>query len=322
MLCHTRCAGRHNSSIQYLETSNLSPYRLVIVVPPFFHFFKQFKVALTLGIKRGLLTPSVLRTAFIVTSTTRRLTTATSIALPSLTHHSRSMSTSTETDSKTSTPTGRGAFVLLEGLDRCGKTSQVKRLVETLNKLPGTKAEAANFPDRSTDIGGLINAYLQGTPKGNLSDEVIHLLYSANRWEAAAKLKQKLESGVTLVVDRYSFSGVAFSAAKGNKHMSMEWCFGPEVGLPAPDVIFYLDVSQDVAEKRGGYGLERYERKEFQSAVGKVFHSMREKQAGGCDWVLVDANAGMDDVAAVIEEKAKKVIEDVKTKPVGVLKAL
>lgn len=47
------------------------------------------------------------------------------------------------------------------------------------------------------------------------SDETIHLLFSANRWESANKIIQTLNAGVSLIVDRYCFSGVAFTAAKG-----------------------------------------------------------------------------------------------------------
>jgi hypothetical protein len=35
--------------------------------------------------------------------------------------------------------------------------------------------------------------------------------------------------------------------------MSMEWCQNPDIGLPAPDAVIFLDLSQDEAEQRGGY---------------------------------------------------------------------
>jgi dTMP kinase len=38
-----------------------------------------------------------------------------------------------------------------------------------------------NFPDRTTELGEVISSYLKGTKE--LSDEVVHLLFSANRWE-------------------------------------------------------------------------------------------------------------------------------------------
>ena len=74
----------------------------------------------------------------------------------------------------------RGALVVLEGLDRSGKTSQSSRLLSYLEGL-GHSAELWRFPDRSTDVGQMISSYLSN--KSQLDDHMIHLLFSANRWE-------------------------------------------------------------------------------------------------------------------------------------------
>jgi len=80
------------------------------------------------------------------------------------------------------TVTRRGAFILFEGIDRCGKTTQSKLLAETL-KREGNKVETMRFPDRTTTIGKMIDAYLKMGI--DLHDRAIHLLFSANRWELA-----------------------------------------------------------------------------------------------------------------------------------------
>lgn len=74
----------------------------------------------------------------------------------------------------------RGALVVLEGLDRSGKSSQCSRLVSYLEG-QGISAELWRFPDRSTNVGQMISAYLTNTSQ--LDDHTIHLLFSANRWE-------------------------------------------------------------------------------------------------------------------------------------------
>lgn len=43
-----------------------------------------------------------------------------------------------------------------------------------------------------------------------------------------------------------------------------------EVGLPAPDAVFFLRLSIEAAAKRGGYGLERYEEEKFQQEVSRA----------------------------------------------------
>lgn len=77
-------------------------------------------------------------------------------------------------------------------------------------------------------------------------------------------LRETLESGVTVVADRYSYSGVAFSAAKG---LDRGWCEAQETGLPAPDAVLYLALSLDEAATRGGFGEERYETRDLQEKV-------------------------------------------------------
>ena len=139
----------------------------------------------------------------------------------------------------------------------------------------------------------MINAYLAS--ESDLDDHVIHLLFSANRWEKAREMREKLSSGLTLVVDRYAVSGVAFSAAKGLPDMNLEWCKAPDVGLPAPDAVLYLDVSPEVAAARGGYGQERYEKEAFQQEVRRCYQDLRGEVPQGT-WHVVDAGRSVDEV--------------------------
>lgn len=75
---------------------------------------------------------------------------------------------------------GRGALIVLEGLDRSGKTSQSGRLLSYLDGL-GYPVESWRFPDRDTAVGKMISSYLSN--QSQLDDHTIHLLFSANRWE-------------------------------------------------------------------------------------------------------------------------------------------
>ena len=68
------------------------------------------------------------------------------------------------------------------------------------------------------------------------------------------ELKTELDSGVHVVVDRYAFSGVVYSATKG---LSLEWCKSADRDLPRPDLVCFLDVSPEEARTRGAFGSER-----------------------------------------------------------------
>ena len=200
----------------------------------------------------------------------------------------------------------RGAFILLEGLDRSGKSTQCARLAATL-KAAGTETAAFVFPDRTTGIGQMISAYLK--QDAELDDRAVHLLFAANRWEKAAEIRQLLAAGTTIVCDRYSFSGIAYTSAK-QSGPSFEWCLAPEVGLPAPDAVLFLTLSLEEQEARGDYGEERYEKREMQQAVREKFMQM---QGLGAPWKTVDAGRTMDEVAADILSPAREVVEDVAT---------
>jgi dTMP kinase len=139
-------------------------------------------------------------------------------------------------------PPPRGALIVLEGADRSGKSTQAARLVAWLNGR-GVRTEAWRFPDRGSAVGRVLDSYLKSGTE--LDDAAVHLLFSANRWEkrcafararrprslrpsltapASALLEQALREGTTLVVDRYAYSGVAFTAAKQLPGLDLEWC--------------------------------------------------------------------------------------------------
>lgn len=84
-----------------------------------------------------------------------------------------------------------------------------------------------------------------------------------------AAILNALAAGTTLVIDRYSYSGIAYTSAKLVPHLDMEWCRASESGLPAPDLLIFMTLPPEVAATRGGYGEERYEKAAFQKQVRK-----------------------------------------------------
>ncbi|XP_043925541.1 thymidylate kinase isoform X1 [Protopterus annectens] len=206
----------------------------------------------------------------------------------------------------------RGALIVIEGVDRVGKTTQCQRLVDALRK-DGRQAEILRFPDRTTAIGQLINAYLEN--KSSLEDHTVHLLFSANRWEQVPLIKQKLNSGITLVVDRYAFSGVAFTSAK--EGFTLDWCRQPDVGLPKPDVIFFLQLDPADAAKRGDYGNERYENSPFQKVVLSRFKDLMEDK--DLNWKVIDASKSIEELHSEIKRDSDNVLNKVQTMAIGEL---
>nr|XP_047138630.1 LOW QUALITY PROTEIN: thymidylate kinase-like [Hydra vulgaris] len=194
---------------------------------------------------------------------------------------------------------GRGAFVVLEGCDKSGKSTQCRLLVDYLNSL-GKKTELWRFPERSTAIGQIINGYI--TKKNELHDKAVHLMFSANRWELVPLIKENIASGVTLVVDRYAYSGVAFTSAKG---YDMLWCKNCDIGLPRPDAVYYMNIDIEDASVRGDYGCERYEVSDFQKKVQECFQNLKEPS-----WNVIDARESIDCIHKTLCESVLKTIAE------------
>jgi dTMP kinase len=159
------------------------------------------------------------------------------------------------------------SFIVFEGIDRCGKTTQSRLLTQRLVD-HDFDAEWLSFPDRRTSIGQIIHDYL--TNKIELDDHAVHLLFAANRWERQTYIKKRLAEGAILVCDRYWYSGVAFTAAKETMRDEIEWCKHPDEGLVEPAIVFYLKMPS-IASDRNGFGEERYEKVEFLDKVTAVY---------------------------------------------------
>ncbi|KAI2476614.1 Thymidylate kinase [Pyrenophora tritici-repentis] len=92
--------------------------------------------------------------------------------------------------------------------------------------------------------------------------------------------------------------------------MSLEWCRNPELGLPRPDLCIFLDISAEDAAKRGGYGAEKYEKKDMQDRVRVLFETLMQRKEGE-DFVRIDAGASEEAVAAEVRVQVDRCMERV-----------
>lgn len=125
-------------------------------------------------------------------------------------------------------------------------------------------------------------------------------------------MREALSRGKTLVVDRYAFSGVAYSAAKVG--MDMTWCKLSDSGLPKPDLVMFLTLTAEEAEKRSDFGRERYEKTEFQERVHKNFEILSAE-----DWKWVDAGRTKEAVQQEMLELTEEVKKNIKGMEIGKL---
>lgn len=205
-------------------------------------------------------------------------------------------------------PAARGKLIVFEGPDRSGKTTQTHLLVQLLRER-GYKVAAGcplRFPDRTTQVGKLIDSYLRESVH-DLDDRVLHLLFSSNRWEKADSILASLRAGDCVIIDRYAYSGVAYSSAKG---LDMAWCKSADAGLPKPDLVIYLDIPIEVAMKRGDFGSERFEKVAFQRAVSKQFERlMADNTHADEKWARINADVSKEVLFESISKQVLNLLE-------------
>jgi len=198
--------------------------------------------------------------------------------------------------------THRGAFIVFEGLDRAGKTTQAELLAQRLSNVCGPVVQM-RFPDYTLPGGPELRAYLTGRPAGDDDVRTSHLLFCANRSAAITKIKTLLAAGITIVCDRYVYSGIAYSVAKG---LSMAWCIMVERCLPQPDIVLYIDCPIDVIACRKDFGAQLHDSVTFLKLVSDAYSFWQETDNS---WVTIKGNDSIEDISAKVFEHVKPVLE-------------
>ena len=142
-------------------------------------------------------------------------------------------------------------LIVLEGLDGAGKSTQVKKLKEYLTERCG-ELEYIHFPRYDAPVyGDLIGRFLKGE-FGSIEEvhpQLVALLFAEDRHRAAPEMREALDSGKVVLLDRYVYSNIAYQCAKlpqGSERIRLRnWIFNTEYGdfnLPEPDLNIFLDV--------------------------------------------------------------------------------
>ncbi len=159
-----------------------------------------------------------------------------------------------------------GKIIVLEGLDKSGKTTQAHMLHDYLNDKNPDQAVLFSFPDYSTKIGNEIRSFLEGKVQYNA--ETKHMLLSANRWEKKVNILESQKAGKTIILNRYYQSNLVYGLANG---LDFEWLSILDKGLPKEDVTIVLDISPRISYLRSianNFVLDDFEKnREFLDVV-------------------------------------------------------
>lgn len=193
-----------------------------------------------------------------------------------------------------------GLFVVLEGGEGSGKSTQVPRLAAALREAPYRRDVMETREPGGTGTGARIREMVLG--EVGLSVRAEALLFAADRAQHMMSVVPFLERGWVVVSDRHAGSQIAYQGA--GRELGEEWIrrlsLWASYGV-VPDVTVLLDVPVKV-------GLKRARGRGVMSRIDKLdaaFHErvreslLRQAQAPG--WVVVPGTAGEDEVAALVE---------------------
>ena len=143
------------------------------------------------------------------------------------------------------------SFIVLEGLDGSGKSTQVKLIREYFDN-NNIKYKYLHFPRTDSPVfGELVSMFLRGDLGDNntVNPYLVALIYAGDRDNAKAMIQEWLNEGYLVLVDRYIYSNIAFQCAKitdsSEKEKLKNWIINLEYEfykIPKPNISIYLDV--------------------------------------------------------------------------------
>lgn len=204
-----------------------------------------------------------------------------------------------------------GKFIVIEGLDGSGKTTQIRLLSARLRSMGRTVAETAEPTASAT--GGLIRDALSGlTPRTGteiaalfMADRVAHNVHPVNGINAL------LEKGMDVICDRYYYSSLAYQGCVSDP----DWVFHINVDCPEirrPDLCVFLDLDDETCLRRMEQGRayqEIYENENTLIAVRRRYYDAFRQLEGRDRIVSVNADRTPEEVAEDIFAAVRDILD-------------
>ena len=217
-----------------------------------------------------------------------------------------------------------GKLIVIEGLDGSGKATQSDLLYEAL-LAQGNQVRKITFPDYNSDSSALVKMYLAGN-FGNNPDDVnayaASSFYAVDRFASyKADWGNFYEEGGIIIADRYTTSNAIHQCSKLPREKwdeFLEWLFDFEyklMGIPAPDVVIYLQVDPVVSQKlmTGRYHGDESKKDIHESNLEYLARSRQAAEycAKELGWVCIQCteNEWMRSVAKIHEDVKSQILK-------------
>jgi len=201
-----------------------------------------------------------------------------------------------------------GRFIVFEGPDGGGKTTQAARLADWLGQ-GGREVVACRDPG-GTALGDQLRSLLKERSEVAIGMTAEMLLFMASRAQLIAEVvRPALGRGAVVVGDRYLLSNVVYQGIAGGLDVDDLWRVGrAATGGLMPDLTILIDVPIEVALGRVGPGRDRIEDRgiAYRKQVREGFLHASASYPGPI--VVVDGSLGLDDVTAIIRTEVARAL--------------
>ena len=195
---------------------------------------------------------------------------------------------------------GKGKIIVIEGIDRAGKGTQSRLLMDAL-KLAGRICVMIDFPDYTTPIGIEIRAFLDG--KRDYPSELKHMLLSANRWEKKKEIESMVDNGTMLIMNRYYQSNLVYGIANG---LNINWLLNLDKGIPREDMVIVLEVSPKTSYQRAVDYQDVFEKdKKLLEEVQKNYRKLAKK----FKWNIINGEKNKEQIHQEIMKIVRKTLK-------------
>lgn len=205
-------------------------------------------------------------------------------------------------------PAGPGRFLVLEGADGAGKSTQARRLVETLRAL-GRRVVHTREPG-GTLAGERIRDLLLDPALGEIDPLTEVLLYQAARAQLTAQvIRPALQRGEVVVCERWHYATQAYQGAAGGASAeAVRLSSALATGGLDPDRAVLLDVPDAVAQERMARPRDRIEARgsAYRARVAEGFRALFARDPQRLR--VVSAVGAPEDVAARVWEAVRDVL--------------
>ena len=196
--------------------------------------------------------------------------------------------------------TVNGIFIVFEGIDGGGKSTQIKMLADYFKD----KGYEVEFHVEPTDgsVGSLLWTYMRSKDR-SFSPETEALLFAADRIEHGKSIKKALEEGKVVISDRYIHSSLAYQGAAG---VDPVWMQSLNRHALKPSLVILLDIDPEKSlERVSDRAKTVFEERKYLKKVRAEY--LRYAEAGELE--IIDATQPIEDVHREILGHIRKILE-------------